>query len=41
MFQRGKAGCLRLIKHHIAVNFDARFTGLQDDRCGNDLFAAV
>jgi hypothetical protein len=36
-----RRGCLRLMKHHIAINFDARFIALQNDRCSDNLFAAV
>ena len=36
-----RRGCLRLMKHHIAINFDARFIALQNDRRSDNLFAAV
>jgi hypothetical protein len=35
------AGCLRLMKHQIAIYLDARFIALQNHCCGNNLFAAV
>jgi hypothetical protein len=38
MFRRG---CLKLMKHHIAINFDARFIALQDHCCGDNVFAQV
>jgi hypothetical protein len=40
-FQRGKAGCLTLMKHHIAINSDARFIALQNNCRSDNLFAAV
>jgi hypothetical protein len=45
--QRGDAahyirrGCLTLMKHHIAINFDARFIALQKDCCSDNLLATV